>query len=60
MATILSRMLRGNAHQGSEERRYHNHLLALQKADIIPRNVDPMQNISPYEVVIFLQSINSS
>ncbi|MDR2189627.1 MAG: hypothetical protein LBP53_00005, partial [Candidatus Peribacteria bacterium] len=38
-----------------------HHLLALQKADIIPRNVDPMQNISPYEVVTFIHtSIYSS
>ncbi|MDR2190057.1 MAG: hypothetical protein LBP53_02460 [Candidatus Peribacteria bacterium] len=43
IATILSRLLRGNANQGNEQWRYHNHLLALQKAGIIPRNIDPMR-----------------
>ncbi|MDR2190899.1 MAG: hypothetical protein LBP53_07170, partial [Candidatus Peribacteria bacterium] len=43
IATTISRLLRGNANKGNEERRYHNHLLALQKAGIIPRNIDPMR-----------------
>ncbi|MDR2190835.1 MAG: hypothetical protein LBP53_06815 [Candidatus Peribacteria bacterium] len=43
IATTISRLLRGNAYQGSEKWRYHNHLLTLQKADIIPRNIDPMR-----------------
>ncbi|MDR2190167.1 MAG: hypothetical protein LBP53_03065 [Candidatus Peribacteria bacterium] len=43
IATTISRLLRGNAYQGSEKWRYHNHLLALQKAGIIPRNIDPMR-----------------
>jgi hypothetical protein len=36
IATILSRILRGETYRGSEQWRYHNHLLALQKAGIIP------------------------
>jgi hypothetical protein len=43
VATTVSRLLRGETYKGSEERWYHNHLLALQKAGIIPRNVDPMR-----------------
>jgi hypothetical protein len=43
VATTVSRLLRGKAYRGSEEWRYHNHLLALQKAGIIPRNADPMR-----------------
>ncbi|MDR2190256.1 MAG: hypothetical protein LBP53_03555 [Candidatus Peribacteria bacterium] len=43
VATTISRLLRGNANQGNEQWRYHNHLLALQKAGIIPRNIDPMK-----------------
>ncbi|MDR0651379.1 MAG: hypothetical protein LBG59_08535, partial [Candidatus Peribacteria bacterium] len=44
VATTLSRLLRGETYKGDEEWRYHNHLLALQKAGIIPRNSDPMRN----------------
>jgi hypothetical protein len=43
VATILSRMLRGTKHQGNEKWRYHNHLLTLQKAGIIPRFANPMR-----------------
>ncbi|MDR2190329.1 MAG: hypothetical protein LBP53_03965 [Candidatus Peribacteria bacterium] len=57
VATILSRLLRGNANQGSEQWRYHNHLLVLQKADIIPRNVDPMQPAVQKNVLEMLMKI---
>ncbi|MDR2189734.1 MAG: hypothetical protein LBP53_00630 [Candidatus Peribacteria bacterium] len=42
VATILSRFLRGNKYQGSEQRRYHNHLLALQQINFMPLNINPM------------------
>jgi hypothetical protein len=43
VATTISRLLRGNTYRGIEEWWYHNHLLALQKAGMIPQNVDPMR-----------------
>ena len=54
VATILSRMLRGEKYQGSEQWRYHSHLLALQKADYLPFNLDPMQLITRLEAYTLL------
>ena len=35
VATVLSRLLRGNTYQGTEEYWYHNHLLALRREEVI-------------------------
>jgi hypothetical protein len=44
IATALSRMLWGNKYQGTEEYRYQNHLLALQKKKIMRTGIDPKAN----------------
>jgi hypothetical protein len=54
VATIISRLLRDNTYKGSEQWRYHSHLLALQKADIISRNVDPMKQELRGNVLLIL------
>jgi hypothetical protein len=54
VATIISRLLRNNTYRGSEEWWYHSHLLALQKADIIPRNIDPMKQELRGNVLLIL------
>jgi hypothetical protein len=54
VATSLSRLLRGETYKGSEKWRYQNHLLALQKAGIIPRNVNPSQNETKGEMFTML------
>jgi hypothetical protein len=59
VATIISRLLRGTAYKGSEQWRYHNHLLALQKANIIPQNIDPMKQELRGNVLTFLYLITS-
>jgi hypothetical protein len=43
IATVVSRWLRGTTYRGSEERRYQNHFLALQKVGIVPRGIDPLE-----------------
>jgi hypothetical protein len=43
VATIISRMLRGNTYKGTEEERYQKHLLALRKEDIIQTDRNPME-----------------
>jgi hypothetical protein len=55
VATTISRLLRGETYRGSEEWRYQNHLLALQKTGIIPRNVDPMRKELRGSVFMFLK-----
>jgi hypothetical protein len=56
VATIISRLLRDNTYRGSEEWWYHSHLLALQKADIIPRNIDPMKQELRGNVLLILMN----
>jgi hypothetical protein len=56
VATIVSRLLRDNTYRGSEEWWYHSHLLALQKANIIPRNVDPMREELRGNVLLILMN----
>jgi hypothetical protein len=57
VSTTMSRLLRGTRYQGSEEWRYQNHLLALQKAEIIPQNIDPMRKELRGNIFIFLMKI---
>jgi hypothetical protein len=57
VATTVSRLLRGEAHKGSEKRWYHNHLLALQKANIMAKGVDPMKKALRREVYEILRNI---
>jgi hypothetical protein len=57
LATTISRLLRGETYKGSEQWRYHNHLLALQKVGIIPRNVDPMRKELRGNIFSFLYQI---
>ncbi|MDR0860575.1 MAG: hypothetical protein LBO09_06465 [Candidatus Peribacteria bacterium] len=57
LATTISRLLRGEKYKGSGEWRYQSHLLALQKAGIIPFNLDPMKNELREEVYGILQKI---
>jgi hypothetical protein len=59
VATIISRLLRGEIYKGSEERWYHNHLLALQKIGIIPQNIDPMRKELRGNVFEMLMNITS-
>jgi hypothetical protein len=58
VATTVSRLLRGEKYKGSEEWRYQNHLLALQKAEFIPFNLDPMKKESRKEVYEILRRIS--
>jgi hypothetical protein len=44
VAITVSRWLRGNLYKGSEQRRYHSHLLALQKVGLLSWGVNPMEN----------------
>jgi hypothetical protein len=60
VVTIVSRLLRGEKYRGSEQWRYHNHLLALQKADMIPYNVDPLEKEPRGSVFALLKNISSS
>jgi hypothetical protein len=55
VATIVSRLFRWETYKGTEQRRYQNHLLALQKADIIPFGVEPMKEETRREVFTILQ-----
>jgi hypothetical protein len=55
VATTISRLLRSNTYRGIEEWWYHSHLLALQKADIIPRNIDPMRPEPRGNVLLILK-----
>ena len=57
VATILSRMLRGEKYQGSEQWRYHSHLLALQKAEIISIGVNPYEQEQRSAVFEILRKI---
>jgi hypothetical protein len=59
VATTISRLLRGETYKGSDQRRYQNHLLALQKAGIIPRNAEPMRKELRVNVFAFLQAITT-
>jgi hypothetical protein len=43
VATVISRMLRGNTNKWSEERWYQNHLLALYKTGIIKDQDNPLE-----------------
>jgi hypothetical protein len=54
VATTISRLLRGETYKGSEQWRYHNHLLALQKAGIIPPEVDPMRKEVRGNILVLL------
>jgi hypothetical protein len=60
VATVISRMLRGTTNRGSEERWYHNHLLALRKEDIIKVNIDPLTLETRMNVFLMLNRIASS
>jgi hypothetical protein len=57
VAITVSRLLRGDTYKGSEQRWYQNHLLALQKANIILKGVDPMQKALRGEVYAILRKI---
>jgi hypothetical protein len=57
VATVISRMLRGTTNRGSEERWYHNHLLALRKEDIIQKDIDPMTLATRMHVFLMLSRI---
>ncbi|MDR2415902.1 MAG: S-layer homology domain-containing protein [Candidatus Peribacteria bacterium] len=57
VATTISRFLRGATYRGSEEWRYQNHLLALQKAGIIPRNVNPMRPELRGNIFVFFSTL---
>jgi hypothetical protein len=59
VATIISRLLRWTSYKGTDEWRYQNHLLALQKAGIIPRNVDPMRKELRANVFILLRLLSN-
>jgi hypothetical protein len=59
VATIVSRLLREEKYKGSEQWRYHSHLLALQKADLIPRNVDPMRPEPRGNVFVLLKALSN-
>ncbi|MDR0649963.1 MAG: hypothetical protein LBG59_00710 [Candidatus Peribacteria bacterium] len=59
IATTFSRLFRGNMYQGSEQWRYHNHLLALQKIGIIPQNIDPMKTEQRKNILKMLSPIPS-
>jgi hypothetical protein len=59
VATILSRILRWETYKGSEQWRYHNHLLALQKAGIIPRAVDSMSQAFRGNIFTMLFLLNT-
>jgi hypothetical protein len=46
LTTAVSRLLWGEYFKGSEKWRYHNHLLAIQKANLIPANFNPTQSVT--------------
>ena len=60
VATLLSRMLRGNTYKGTEQYRYHNHLLILQKIKVLPSGSDPMHNETRGGVIEALRRISST
>jgi hypothetical protein len=57
VATTISRLLRTTQYRGSEQRRYQNHLLAIQKAGYLPLDKNPMKNEERREVFQLLQKI---
>jgi hypothetical protein len=57
VAVVISRMLWGNEHKGSEKRWYHNHLLALTKKGIIQQDINPMTLETRINVLLMLQRI---
>jgi hypothetical protein len=57
VATVISRMLRGTLYRGTEQRRYHNHLLVLEKVGIIRQDIDPMTFEPRRNVFIMLNRI---
>jgi hypothetical protein len=57
VATIISRLLRGDIYAGSEEYWYHSHILALQKAGSIPIELNPLKIESREEVYTILRKV---
>jgi hypothetical protein len=57
VATTLSRLLRGETYRGSEQWRYHNHLLALQKANLIPQGSNPTQLFKKKDLLLILSQL---
>ncbi|MDR2416164.1 MAG: hypothetical protein LBD75_06260 [Candidatus Peribacteria bacterium] len=54
LATTLSRLLRGELFKGSEQWRYHNHLLAIQKASLMSKVITPTQFITKRDILTIL------
>lgn len=59
VATVVSRMLRGNKHEGSNIRRYHNHLLALKKKGLMKTGIDPKEKETRASVYTLLWELQS-
>jgi hypothetical protein len=57
LATTFSRFLRGELFKGSEQWRYHNHLLAIQKASLMPKVVNPTQLITKKDILTILSQL---
>jgi hypothetical protein len=59
LATTVSRLLWGTYFRGSDQWRYHNHLLAIQKSHLIPMNFSPTQTIIKKEASTVLSQLSA-
>ncbi len=57
VVTVLSRMLRENKYAGTEEFRYHSHILAIYKAGIIENQNNPFMKETRGNVIMMMDRL---